>query len=104
MFHRRRRSRLAEVTRTTVALQLKTGRTVVGLLLAEYDDVVAITRARVENDAGELVEADGEVLIPIGNIEICQVGVQLPPAGEAEQLTTKPTTTTPVRVLRTVRE
>jgi hypothetical protein len=79
MFERKRRSRLAEVLRSTIVVQTKTGKTVAGILLAEYDDCIAIARARTEDpaDPRRLLEIDGEVLVPHATIEFAQIGVSL---------------------------
>jgi hypothetical protein len=66
------------VTRASIIVQLRSGRTVAGILLAEYDDTISLARARVEDGrGGGLVPIDGEILIPIAQIEYAQVGVKI---------------------------
>lgn len=73
----RKKTRLADVTRTTVVLHLD-GESIAGILLEEYDDVVAVVRARLLSEAsGRAVPLDGEILIPRERIRFVQVGVKL---------------------------
>lgn len=76
MFSRSRR-RLPDLVRSTVALHLVGGRTVAGVLISEYDDVVSLTNARVETSEGVFQEAAGEVCVPLTRIEWTQFGIRL---------------------------
>ena len=78
MFERRRRSRFAEITRSTVVLHLKTGRSIAGILIAEYDDVYALSNARLLSGGdAPVIASDGETLVPVSGVEWAQVGVKL---------------------------
>jgi hypothetical protein len=75
----RRRRRLAEVTRTTVVLHLGAPpESIAGILLEEYDDVVAIVQARLLSEStGRALPLDGEVLVPRARIRFAQVGITI---------------------------
>lgn len=78
MLFGRRRSRFAECIRSTVVLHLQGGESIAGVLLGEYDDVYALARARVLNEAnGRLQPIDGEVLIRHDRVRFAQVGVRI---------------------------
>ena len=76
MFRKKRR-RYADLLRSTVALHLTTGRTIAGVLIDEYDDVLALTKARAEADDGSFQPLDGEVLVQLSRIEFAQAGVTI---------------------------
>lgn len=59
-------------------LHLTTNETIAGVLLAEYDDVLAVARARILTESrGAAVPLDGEVLVPLAKIKHAQVGVAI---------------------------
>lgn len=61
-----------------MVLHLHGNESIAGILLGEYDDVVAIARARLLSEAsGRLVPLDGEILIPLDRIRFVQLGVRL---------------------------
>lgn len=74
----RRRSRFAEIVRSTVVLHLKSGESIAGVLIGEYDDCYSLTSARLlgTGDA-PTIAADGETLVPCSNVRFAQVGVAI---------------------------
>lgn len=79
MLWRRRRSRLEETIRSTIVLHLSDpSESLAGILLADYDDCVALTQARLLSEsAGRPLPIDGEVLVPHERIRFAQIGVRL---------------------------
>jgi hypothetical protein len=71
------RRRLADLERATVVLHLTNGRSLAGVVIAEYDDVVSLTNVRVEVDDGGFQPADGEVLVAWEKIVWTQLGVTI---------------------------
>lgn len=69
-----RRSRFAQTVRQNVVVHLKSGKSIAGVLRAEYGDCVALGGAVLLSEAGE-VSIDGEVLIRFEEIDFTQVGV-----------------------------
>lgn len=64
--------------RSTVVLHLDGNESIAGILLGEYEDVVAIARARLLSEAtGRAIPLDGEVLVPLNRIRHVQVGVKI---------------------------
>jgi hypothetical protein len=86
----RKRRRFPDLLRSTVALHLTTKRTVAGILIAEYDDVLCLTNARAEADDGSFQPLDGEVVIPLSRIEFAQAGVTIDDADVLGEVRTLP--------------
>lgn len=85
MIPRRRRSRFADVVRSTVVFTLSDGSSIAGILLAEYDDVYALARTRLLSEtSGRAVPVDGEVLVPKDRVRFAQVGVKIDDTRELE--------------------
>jgi hypothetical protein len=78
LWRRRRRSRFAEVVRSSVVLHLDTQETIAGYLLAEYDDVLALAHARILTEArGAAIPLDGEVVVPLARIKHAQIDAKI---------------------------
>lgn len=64
--------------RSTVVVHLEGNESIAGLLLGEYEDVVAIANGRLLSEAsGRVIPLDGEVLVPWERIRHVQVGVTI---------------------------
>jgi hypothetical protein len=78
VFRKRPGNRFAEMVRSTVVLHLDSGQSIAGVMLAEYEDVYALARARLLSpNAGNLVPLDGEVLVEKRRVLFAQAGVRL---------------------------
>lgn len=58
-----RKSRFAELVRSDVVVHLKTGRSVTGVMQAEYSDCVALVQAHLLDPESGPTALDGEQLI-----------------------------------------
>lgn len=67
------------MTRTTIVLHLGAPpESIAGVLLEEYDDVVALAQARLMSEtAGRAIALDGEILVPKERIRFAQAGVTI---------------------------
>lgn len=78
LWSRKRHRRFADLIRTSVVLHLDGNESIAGILLGEYEDVVAIARARLLSEAtGRAIPLDGEVLVPLARIRHAQIGVKI---------------------------
>lgn len=85
LFGRRPQRRFADVVRSTVVLHLRDDESIAGILLAEYDDVYCLTRARaLAETTGRLIPLDGEILVPKDRVRYAQIGVRIDDTRELE--------------------
>lgn len=62
--------------RGNVVVHTKTKQSIAGILIGNYADCIALSRARLLSEsAGHVIPLDGEVLIEHKNIDIVQAGV-----------------------------
>lgn len=78
MFSGRRKRRLPDLIRSSVAVTLDDGTTLAGILLGEYDDCLALARCRyLSESTGRAVPMDGEILVPLARIRYAQAGIRI---------------------------
>lgn len=73
----RGRGRFARTVRQQVVVHLKSGTSLAGVLVAEYDDCIALANGYLLGSDGAATALDGEALIRYPDIDWTQVGVSL---------------------------
>jgi hypothetical protein len=76
LWRRREPRRLDDIVRGNVVVHTKTKASIAGVLVGNYADCIALSRARLLSEsAGHVIPLDGEVLIEHRNIDLVQAGV-----------------------------